>query len=588
MVAPSNRRMKRCVASWGIFLLALPILPAQVRPATSSVTIAMSPKVMAIQKKAVDGDVRATELLGEAYLKGDGVTKDYKMAEHLFLLAAEQNDPAAQIYLGTMHCQGLGGIPRDPMGGAAWFHVAADQGFAEAQTDLGVQYLNGEGVPHNRVYGASWIQKAADQGFAGAEAILGVLYSQGRGEPRDYQKAVFWLRKAVKQGDAKAEAHLGYLYWLGKGVPQDYDLAFSFAVKSAKQDFPGAEVVLGDMYRLGLGRTRSGSQALTWYLKAAAHSEDPPDTEDKANAEIAIIWATGDGVPQDATKGVTIIAPLIDRIKTESDDGDSMYQIILGQLYETGCGVAQDGNKSLGLFQKAADQGDPEAESAISWLREHDTLALAPKPASVATAEDILWLQKGAAQNDPKAEVSLSCLLCDGKAMPRDYGKALALAKKAAAQHYPLAELEMGDLYRLGLGCDQDSNQAMTWYQKAAAHNEDPSTTEDRANVEIALIYATGNEDDRDWTRAEEIIHHLLSRIQSRAASGDAVYEVMLGELYEIGCVVPKDRNQALSLYQKAASQGDPDAEQGVVRIEEETEPPEAPDRVPTFGPKAV
>jgi TPR repeat protein len=496
------------------------------------------------------------------------------MAEHLFLLAAEQNDPTAQIYLGTMHCQGLGGIPRDPMGGAAWFHVAADQGYAEAQTDLGVQYLNGEGVPHNRAYGASWIQKAADQGFVGAEAILGVLYYQGRGVPRDYQKAVYWLRKAVKQGDAKAEGHLGYLYWLGKGVPQDYDLAFSFAVKSAKQDFAAAEVVLGDMYRLGLGRTRSGSQALTWYLKAAAHTEDPPDTEDKANVEIAIIYATGDGVPQDVTKGVTIIAPLISRIKKESDDGDSRYQIILGQLYETGCGVALDGNKALALFQKAAAQGDPEADSAITWLREHDALALTPKPASARSAEDILWLQKGAAQNDPKAEVSLSCLLCDGKIMPRDYGKALTLAKKAAAQHYPMAELELGDLYRLGLGCERDSSLAITWYQKAASHNEDPSTTEDRANAEIALIYATGNGVERDWTRAEEIIHQLLGRIQSRAASGDAVYQVMLGELYEIGCVVPKDRNQALMLYQKAASQGNPDAQQGITRIEEE--PPAA------------
>jgi TPR repeat protein len=254
-----------------------------------------------------------------------------------------------------------------------------------------------------------------------------------------------------------------------------------------------------------------------------------------------------------------------------------MYQIILGQLYETGCGVAQDGNKALDLFQKAADQGDPEAESAISWLREHDTLALAPKPTSVPTAEDILWLQKGAAQNDPKAEVSLSCLLCDGKAMPRDYGKALALAKKAAAQHYPLGELEMGDIYRQGLGRERNSSQAMTWYQKAASHNEDPSIIEDRANAEIALIYATGNGVELDSTRAEEIIDHLLGKIQSRAANGDAAYEVILGELYEIGCVVPKDRNQALALYQKAASQGDPDAEQGVVRIEEENEPPGVP-----------
>ena len=308
--------------------------------------------------------MHATELLGEAYLKGKGVTQNYEMAEHLFLLAADQNDPAAQIYLGTMHCQGLGGVPHDPLGGAAWFHVAADQNYPEAQTDLGVQYLNGEGVPHNRAYGADWIQKAADQGFAGAEAILGILYTRGEGVPQDFQKAVYWLRRAVKQDDPKAEAHLGFLYWTGKGVPQDYDLAFSFAKKSALQDFPAAEVVLGNMYRLGLGRKRSGPQALTWYMKAAAHNENPPDTEDKANAEIAIIYATGDGVPLDATKGETIIGPLLDRIKAQANDGDSAYQIILGQLYESGCGVLKDRNEALTLFQKAAAQDEPEADSA--------------------------------------------------------------------------------------------------------------------------------------------------------------------------------------------------------------------------------
>lgn len=149
------------------------MLWGQTSPVTPTSTSELSPKVKALQAKALDGDVHSMELLGEAYLFGKGVTKDYTMAEHLFYLAAEQNDPVAQTYLGTMHCKGLGGIPHDPLGGTAWFHVAADQGYPEAQADLGVQYLNGEGVPHNRAYGASWIQKSADQGFVGAETILG-------------------------------------------------------------------------------------------------------------------------------------------------------------------------------------------------------------------------------------------------------------------------------------------------------------------------------------------------------------------------------------------------------------------------------
>jgi len=168
----------------------------------------------------------------------------------------------------------------------------------------------------------------------------------------------------------------------------------------------------------------------------------------------------------------------------------------------------------------------------------------------------VFWLRKAANQDDAKAEVTLSCLLCGGKGITRDYRKALALAKKAAAQDYPLGELELGDIYRLGLGCNRNSAQAITWYQKAAAHTEDPSTTEDRASVEIAIIYATGNGVPQDTTRAREIIDHLIDRIQSRAADGDAAYEVILGELYEIGCVVPKTEIKLLLYTRKPHRKG--------------------------------
>lgn len=42
-----------------------------------------------------------------------------------------------------------------------WFKKAAIQGFAEAQTNLGVRYVNGEGVPQDYVQAHMWLNLAA-------------------------------------------------------------------------------------------------------------------------------------------------------------------------------------------------------------------------------------------------------------------------------------------------------------------------------------------------------------------------------------------------------------------------------------------
>ena len=44
-----------------------------------------------------------------------------------------------------------------------------------------------------------WFRRAADQGDAEAQSNLGVMYSGGQGLPRDYVPAFMWLDIAVAQ-----------------------------------------------------------------------------------------------------------------------------------------------------------------------------------------------------------------------------------------------------------------------------------------------------------------------------------------------------------------------------------------------------
>jgi len=92
--------------------------------------------------------------------------------------------------------------------------------WADAQSDFkkGMAAYGG-----NRLAEAvTWTRKAAEQGYADAQSFLGLLYYYGgEGVTQDYAEAAKWFRKAAVQGDADTQFNLGYMYSNGEGVLQD-------------------------------------------------------------------------------------------------------------------------------------------------------------------------------------------------------------------------------------------------------------------------------------------------------------------------------------------------------------------------------
>ena len=68
-----------------------------------------------------------------------------------------------------------------------------------------------------------WRRLAADQGHADAQNNLGFCYFNGKGVKQDFVEAVKWWRLAAEQGDADAQNSLGDCYYNGEGVKQDFD-----------------------------------------------------------------------------------------------------------------------------------------------------------------------------------------------------------------------------------------------------------------------------------------------------------------------------------------------------------------------------
>ena len=90
-----------------------------------------------------------------------------------------------------------------------WFRLAAAQGDADAQYNLGYAYVNGRGVPQDFTEAMKWYRLAAAQGNASAQYALGRMYYLGKGVPEDYVQTYKWWNLAAAAGDAEAKNYKG-------------------------------------------------------------------------------------------------------------------------------------------------------------------------------------------------------------------------------------------------------------------------------------------------------------------------------------------------------------------------------------------
>jgi len=92
-----------------------------------------------------------------------------------------------------------------------YFRKAAEQGHAEAASQLGDLYYEGNGVPKNFAEALKWYRIAADKGYAYAQYSLGFMYEHAQGGTENIYEAVNWYRKAAGQGDESAKKALDKL-----------------------------------------------------------------------------------------------------------------------------------------------------------------------------------------------------------------------------------------------------------------------------------------------------------------------------------------------------------------------------------------
>ena len=158
--------------------------------------------------------------------------------------------------------------------------LAAKNGEADAQKELGSLYFTGEGVQQDFAQALHWYTLAAEQGHPVATYNIGVLHDKGLGLKKDYKEAGKWYRKSADMGYSTAQYNLGIMYEYGQTVETDHARAMKLYLKAAEQGEAAAQFAIGLMYDKGTGVDKDPTQAYMWWQIAgdshphATHNRD--------------------------------------------------------------------------------------------------------------------------------------------------------------------------------------------------------------------------------------------------------------------------------------------------------------------------
>ena len=139
------------------------------------------------------------------------------------------------------------------------------------------------------VSGVEDLKKAANLGFAPAQFYLAKLYEAGgSGIKKDLSEARRWTERAAQAGDPRAMHNLALYAFNGEGGSKDQAEATRWFKKAAEDGVVDSQYNLARLYENGgYGLTQNKTEALKWYLVAAAQGDkDAKASADKLKAQL--------------------------------------------------------------------------------------------------------------------------------------------------------------------------------------------------------------------------------------------------------------------------------------------------------------
>jgi len=256
------------------------------------VALAVMPDIPQIQEKAQGGSIKDEIKLGTAYLAGNGIVQDEKLAAYWYEKAANSGDPIAQKQIGYLYEVGIG-VPRNPERAVRWFERSAAGGLVNAKVDLGVAYMWGLGVRKDLELSAQLFREAANKGDGLGACYLGDMYYSGHGVPKDLALAQHWYEAGAKLHDPMSEYRLGVIHSADRQSLPELKKAAQYFRDSAGTGYVPA------IYALGLLLVRVPELAQPQEKPAELIKEASEAGSWRASLIQGVLSRDGRGVPAD-------------------------------------------------------------------------------------------------------------------------------------------------------------------------------------------------------------------------------------------------------------------------------------------------
>lgn len=245
----------------------------------------------------------------------------------------------------------------------------------------------------------------------------------------------------------------------------------------------------------------SGAPRTTEAPTGATDSPKPP-------ASIPGITAPAAPVPpgppaSDATSGaVQRVADTLARAR----GGDPKAQLEVAILYAKGDGVVQDYATAATWFRAAAEQGAPRAQYDLGVLYERGRGV----PADPAQA--VAWYRKSAENNYSLAQYNLAVAYTKGDGTAQDFAQAASWYRRAAQQGVIPAMVNLAILYERGEGVPSSAIDAYAWYRAAGKRGNQAAAK--RSN-ELLQAFAPPDQ-SRAEGRANEVAGSIKDAVSER------------------------------------------------------------------------
>lgn len=195
-------------------------------------TNAISQKVTQPKVYTAADTTKSLLMTGLKYLYGTNNEIDLTKARLYLMEASKRESPEAMNALGNMYLNGHG-VKKNWKAAAALFSIATRIGNPEAMCNLGLMYLTGKGVPHDVWKAYQLYKQAADSNCVLGCACAGYSLYKGLGVQQSYPQAIEYFQRGASKGDGNCLFMLGNCYMKGYGVEQDTKKANDYFKQAA-------------------------------------------------------------------------------------------------------------------------------------------------------------------------------------------------------------------------------------------------------------------------------------------------------------------------------------------------------------------